>query len=258
MTVTAKVLVLNLISICDGDWDEIFKIVREGTQIDAKEEEEIPYIGHFVSIVDEKMPACMKRMARPSFGFFYLGNLKLLDDDFIKIMFTGDDGKNEDINDLMKNLDKRFVFVLPEKTIEKRLPMVENNKVILWSSTPLAQLDKNLIDTIVNNGGLIFSEIPDSVKTITRDARLRTANAAYWSNYLVVVDGARANASAAINYGLQSGATIGALPRDYSTHSVNNQLISEGADCITSAADINKQFEDKFESQGLKDSHLNS
>lgn len=258
MTVTAKVLMLNLISICNGDWNKIFKIVRERTQIDAKEEEEIPYIGHFVSIVDEEMPACMKRMPRPSFGFFYLGDLKLLDDDFIKIMFVGDDGKDEGVNDLMKNLDERFIFVLPEQTIAKRLPMVENHKVILWSATPLAQLDKSLIDTIVNNGGLVFSEIPDSVNTVTRDAKLRIANAACWSNYIVVVDGARANTSGAINHGLQGGATIGALPRDYSTNSVNNKLIKDGADCITSADDINEQFEDKFESQGLKDSHLNS
>lgn len=258
MTVTAKVLVLNLISICDGDWDEIFKIVREGTQIDAKEEEEIPYTGNFISIVDEKMPACMKRMARPSFGFFYLGDLKLLEDDFIKIMFIGDDGKDEGVNDLMKNLDERFVLVLPEKTIAKRLSMVEKHKVILWSATPLAQLDKNLIDTIVNNGGLVFSEIPDSATTITKDARLRTNNAAFWSNYIVVVDAAGANASVAINYGLQGGATIGALPRDYSTHSANNKIISEGADYIASAKDINKQFEDKFGSQELQDSHLNS
>lgn len=258
MTVTAKVLMLNLISICNGDWDKIFKMVREKVQIDAKAEEEISYTGNFISIVDDKMPVCMKRMARPSFGLFYLGDLKLLDDDFIKIMFVGDDGKDEGVNDLMKNLDERFIFVLPEKTIEKRLPMIENHKVILWSSTPLAQLDKNLINTIVNSGGLVFSEIPDSTTTITRDARLRTANAAYWSNYIAVVDGARANANTAINYGLQGGATIGALPRDYSTDSVNNKLIKDGAECITSADDINEQFEDKFKSQGLKDSHLNS
>lgn len=248
MTVTAKVLMLNLISICNGDWDKIFKMVREKVEIEVKAEEEIPYTGNFVSIVDEEMPAGMKSMARPSFGFFYLGDLKLLGDDFIKIMFVGDDGNNEDMNDLMKNLDSRFVFVLPEKTIIKRLPMVENHTVILWSSTPLAQLDKNLIDAIVNNGGLVFSEIPDSVKTITRDAGLRTTNAACWSNYIVVVDGDETGAKSAIHYGLQGGATIGALPRNYSTHSVNNRLISEGADCIASAEDINKQFEDKFES----------
>lgn len=71
MTVTAKVLMLNLISICNGDWDKIFKMVREKVEIEVKAEEEIPYTGNFVSIVDEEMPAGMKSMARPSFGFFY-------------------------------------------------------------------------------------------------------------------------------------------------------------------------------------------
>lgn len=258
MKVTTKVLMLNLISICNGDWDKIFKMVREKVQIDAKTEEEIPYMGHFVSIVDEEMPVCMKRVASPSFGFFYLGDLKLLDDDFIKIIFVGDDGKNEDMNEVMKDLKSECVYVLPEKTIAKRLPKVQNHKVILWSSTPLAQLDQSLIDTIVNNGGLVFSEIPDSTTTITRDARLRTANAACWSNYIVVVNADETGAKLAIHYGLQRGATIGALPRDYSTHSVNNKLIKDGADCITSADDINEQFEDKLESQESKDSHLNS
>lgn len=258
MTVTAKVLMLNLISICNGDWDKIFKMVREKVQIDAKAEEEISYTGNFISIVDDKMPACMKRMASPSFGFFYLGDLKLLDDDFVKIMFVGDDGKNEDMNDVMKNLKSECVYVLPEKTITKRLPKVQNHKVILWSSTPLAQLDQSLIDTIVNNGGLVFSEIPDSTTTITRDARLRTYGAASWSEYIIVVNADETGAKLAIHYGLQGKATIGVLPRDYSTHSANNQMISEGADCIASADDINEQFEDKFKLQELKDSHLNS
>lgn len=257
MTVTAKVLMLNLISICNGDWNKIFKMVRERTQIDAKEEEEIPYIGHFVSIVDEEMPACMKRMPRPSFGVFYLGDLKLLNDDFIKVMFVGDDGKDEGINDLMKDLNDKFIFVLPEKTMKKRLPMIKNHKVIVWSSTPLAQLDQSLIDAIVNNGGLVFSEIPDTAIS-TQNARVRTNNAAYWSNYLVVIDGTVINSQLAIQYGLQGGATIGALPRDYSTDSLNNKLIKDGSDCITSADDINEQFEEKFKSQDLEDSHLNS
>lgn len=235
----ARILMLNLVTKFGGNWEEIYSVIKDKLPIDYKEEMDIPYTGKFVSIIDENYPIQLKKMHKPPFGFFYEGNLNLLTDENYKLSIICDNAEIEGTEELLQEIDPETTIIISDETIEERLDVLKNHKIVLWLQRPFNRTNGDIIQEIINNGGLVITDYPDNMTIVNQTVSRAGLSVSKCGNYTLCVDSSLPNSDIYINDICADCGTIGVIPFGYSTHHPNNQLINEGGDCIYDPAYLN-------------------
>lgn len=235
----ARILLLNLVTKFGGDWQKIYDIIKDKISIDYKEEMEIPYTGKFVSIMDKDYPTQFRRMHKPPFGFFYEGNLSLLTNDNYKLSVICDNPEIEGTDELFQGLDPEVTIIMDDETIEERLNVLKNHKIVLCLQRPFNRTNGDIIQEIVKNGGLVITDYPDNMTIVNQTVSRAVLSALKCGNYTLCIDSSMPRSDICINEVYVECGTIGVIPFGYSTHHPNNHLINNGGDCIYDPAYLN-------------------
>lgn len=238
----ARIFILNLVTKFGGDWQKIYGIIKDKISIDYKEEMEIPYTGKFVSIMDEDYPTQFRRMSKPPFGFFYEGNLSLLTDNNYKLSVICDNPEIEGTDELFQGLDPEVTIIMNEETIEERLDVIKNHKIVLCLQRPFNRTNGDIIQEIVKNGGLVITDYPDNMTIVNQTVSRIGLSAIKCGNYTLCIDSSMPRSDIYINEVCEECETIGVIPFGYSTHHPNNHLFNEGGDCIYAPAYLNSMI----------------
>ena len=160
-------ILLYFAVIYDGDWEKINKALLSKEKIDVAKKEEIveKYKGMYVTIFDIEYPKGLKRIKRPPYVIFYLGDYKLVDSlnkvwSLSALPLTEEE--KEDIQSSYKEHD--FILVTGYSTaMERDLFNLFDNRVIAVKDGGIKNtliISKERQKEILEAGGLIISEYP--------------------------------------------------------------------------------------------------
>jgi DNA processing protein len=217
-----------------GDWNKTHQSLANKHY--STDENDI--LGDFITILDKEYPDRLKSVYKPPFVLFYKGNLSLLENDKA-IGVVADDLYNYSwsIIDklLFKNKENRFI-IGSNSEISKGFARSTQN-IILVLNTSLDNADKELVDLIVNGGGLVITENPYGVKATVNDF---TRVISGLENRQVVVSCKEQSLGILqLMNSLSMGHEIFVLPTPLGRKGYkNNQFISEGATLFYTAEQL--------------------
>ena len=238
---TAKQIIFNLVLQYGGSWEKICDAIKNKTQPSVVADESDDWYS-FLNILDEEYPSKFKELYQPPFGIFYKGNLSLFNNDLRKVFVSCDNPSTNKYNQLIKDIGSKYVLVFTyTENLINRIKLLEG-PIIVWSHVPLQSMDQTVVQTIIDRNGLIVTEYPGQtgfqVKVDTRQ-KMTTVRAASSSDYTLVIEAQdKKELGYIVNATVTTGGVLGCVPQDISTLSLNNDLLSEGAVCITTVNHI--------------------
>ena len=238
---TAKQIIFNLVLQYGGSWEKICDAIKNKTQPSVVADESDDWHS-FLNILDEEYPSKFKELYQPPFGIFYKGNLSLFNNDLRKVFVSCDNPSTNKYNQLIKDIGSKYVLVFTyTENLINRIKLLEG-PIIVWSHVPLQSMDQTVVQTIIDRNGLIITEYPGQtgfqVKVDTRQ-KMTTVRAASSSDYTLVIEAQdKKELGYIVNATVTTGGVLGCVPQDISTLSLNNDLLSEGAVCITTVHHI--------------------
>ena len=238
---TAKQIIFNLVLQYGGSWEKICDAIKNKTQPSVVADESDDWHS-FLNILDEEYPSKFKELYQPPFGIFYKGNLSLFNNDLRKVFVSCDNPSTNKYNQLIKDIGSKYVLVFTyTENLINRIKLLEG-PIIVWSHVPLQSMDQTVVQTIIDRNGLIITEYPGQtgfqVKVDTRQ-KMTTVRAASSSDYTLVIEAQdKKELGYIVNATVTTGGVLGCVPQDISTLSLNNDLLSEGAVCITTVNHI--------------------
>ena len=238
---TAKQIIFNLVLQYGGSWEKICDAIKNKTQPSVVADESDDWHS-FLNILDEEYPSKFKELYQPPFGIFYKGNLSLFNNDLRKVFVSCDNPSTNKYNQLIKDIGSKYVLVFTyTENLINRIKLLEG-PIIVWSHVPLQSMDQTVVQTIIDRNGLIITEYPGQtgfqVKVDTRQ-KMTTVRAASSSDYTLVIEAQdKKELGYIVNATVTTGGVLGCVPQDVSTLSLNNDLLSEGAVCITTVHHI--------------------
>lgn len=238
---TAKQIIFNLVLQYGGSWEKICDAIKNKTQPSVVADESDDWHS-FLNILDEEYPSKFKELHQPPFGIFYRGNLSLFNNDLRKVFVSCDNPSTNKYNQLIKDIGSKYVLVFTyTENLINRIKLLEG-PIIVWSHVPLQSMDQTVVQTIIDRNGLIITEYPGQtgfqVKVDTRQ-KMTTVRAASSSDYTLVIEAQdKKELGYIVNATVTTGGVLGCVPQDISTLSLNNDLLSEGAVCITTVNHI--------------------
>ena len=183
----------------------------------------------FITILDNEYPERLKQGNRPPFVLFYKGNINLLNNN--DIISLGADQLWDYSWDLLDNLIFKFKYHYMVGCNSVSLGIAKSTKgLIVVANKGIDCLDQQLVNKVLENGGLIISEIPYGVDNEGTNDSSRIISAL--ENRLVVIHCNQENSFVvrqvvnSINLG--HDVYIMPTPLDSVEKSRNNELIAQG------------------------------
>ena len=247
--VTARNLMLGYIEKYKGDWQAVLTALQSREDIKSELDELLSKSRQIViTLFDDDFPKQVKCSYQPPIALYYRGNVGLLSSkNHIRLAIgCGRDCslnlKTKAMSDIRK-LPMNYVIVTSDPEIIDDC-LINDRKVILVKSCGISQKMPRVTTRqeimIVQNGGLVVTEYPDSVEAtaITCRNRLRIVSAICDGLFIIQCEHASAT-TALVAITLMNGREVMVYPTfpEY-RNTVNNELIAEGATLVENAKDI--------------------
>ena len=252
-----KNLLLGIAYYFNGKWDDIYRAIKTNDNPLPKSnitDEMLENLKAFTIMEEDKYPSRLKQTDRPPFALFYKGDISLLKKDHILAVVgsreNSDYGK-ECCNNLLKGLKTDTVIV---SGLAKGIDTYAHTAALKYGYKTIAVLgsgidniypqnNRDLVDKIIDNGGLVISEYPGLVEPEKENfiARNRII-AGICSGLLLVESYGRSGALNTTLSALNLGKAIGCVPNEFGKSSNCNRLIKDGALLVENSNDVDSLF----------------
>lgn len=236
-----------------GDWNSIYDDIKNKrkyfTEEDVKKVKE-SVKSKYVTLIDKDYPNCFKQVFQPPFVIYYYGDLHLLDDYSKNVAVIG------------SRVPSRYGEEMTEKIVSE---ICEKVTVVSGLARGIDSLSH---ETAINNGGktiaiigsgidncypkesldlyneikknhLLISEYPGNSAPDAKHFPLRNRLIAGSSSAVVVTDASiRSGTSITVNYALQTGKYVCAVPFHADENTLCNRLIKDGAKFCECGQDV--------------------
>ena len=240
----------------DGEWDKVYKALASKEELT---EEEIRNYNEkittdYIYVTHKDYPRFfLNELNCPPVVIFYKGDLSLLTNRenhrYLGIVGTRENSEYgaKSVRSIVRELPKDFVIVsglakgIDREAHEAALDYGLKTIAVLGNGIDYVYPSENewLYKRIIDEGGLIISEYPSSLKPKPDHFLFRNRIVASIAQFLLIGEAYdRSGSSVTVNYALQAGKTVGCIPYPRNVKSLCNKLIREGATLIESAADI--------------------
>ena len=250
----------------NGDWEKVFEAIKTKEVIDEKLFSEMDLNNLKVkskTIMESDYSDSFKGFYKPPFCLFYEGDEKLFDPDVpsITLYYGNPDKYNQNepeclrqtleiLKEIPKEIPLKFAFDINNKfqNVIIAKAMSEERKLIVFTPSIL-DMNKNkeeqdLFEYCTSGNGVIISEsfISDEKNY---DLKVNRNNHLVGStSYLLLVASAEKSSdkNVVITSALSNGKEIYVAPHLYGSNTLNNQLISEGAEPLCDSEQIPEYF----------------
>ena len=218
----SREIIASLVVRNKGNWNDIYQGLVNKQFCEEKVE------GDYITILDEEYPDILKQVYKPPFVLFYKGDISLLKNN--KIIGVGMDNTWDYDWEVLDKVvfDKENVFAIINGKCSKGITL-STKRLILVADKGIDKLDTKLVNSVVNNGGLVISEMPYGVKTDNWDCSRIVSGIE--SKLVIVHCDNRSYAIRQVMSSLSLGHDVFAMPTplDSLVETKNNELISQGA-----------------------------
>lgn len=241
---TEKTL-LALVIKNNGNWENTYDAIVNKEFLEDEEQEELlsPYYNsdvQVITILSEKYPSKLKKISRPPFVLFTLGNLELLkenEQDRLAFLSSFKEEKNDKkvLSKLLKENDKTLVCSYLSYYKEKCIMVVPFG---------LGNIKESDFQYVVDKGGLLISETPFDCAETEMIGTLNTFRImSGLANNLLVLSYCRYTDYAVSSF-LVNGANIGVVPQSINKISQQqcNKLINDGAVAVYDSVSLQSMF----------------
>jgi len=244
----SKKLLLNLAVYYNGDWDQIYNHISQ--KLEPPEDIDDSKL-NYITILDDDYPLSLKHSLKPPFVLFYKGNINLLK----RKNLIGVSGSRE-VSEYGKIACKTIVSKLTRDNIvivsglAKGIDTIAHLTTITRHGETIAVIgngldivypldNKGLVDDILDHNGLILSEYPLGVQPAPEHFPMRDRIIAGISDLLIIPEcKEKSGTLITVQYAVADGKDIYVVPHPIDDNTYNNELIKQGAYCITSGEDI--------------------
>ncbi len=256
MNLEARSLLLGLSCHCDGEWEQVYRILKTKERISEDEVNEAFMItdASFTTIVDEDYADSFKEIYHPPFLLYYYGNFSLLSapkrisvvgtrepssyqttytDKFVSEICHHYEGDVTIISGMARGLDA----VAMRAAMKEGAPVV----AVLGSgiNNPYPKENKDIYEYCKSGKGLVISEYPNDVDPIGDHFVFRNRLIAALCQVALIMGGKKASGtSTTVRYATELGREIFALPCNISGDDITNSLIADGVRPLLSADDV--------------------
>lgn len=232
---TPNQLLLHLSIINDGNYDKMINALQN-KNYPVNDDELKTTTESYVTLMDEEYPSLLKNTGcKAPIVLYYKGNTELLNN---KKVALGYSRKSQDfnlaiLNNLLKE-DEGLTYVvggsLRNDFIER---LTQTKRVILVLPCGIENYYQDIVDNVINNGGLVISEYPKGVAIsqehfIAKDRII----AGLCDKLLVLSCSKRGGTNILVAMALQENKDIFVIPTDITSDLNNNDLIYEGATIV--------------------------
>ena len=237
----------------EGNWDEIYKTIREKKVVLDEEivQKEVKKLKcKSVTIMDGEYPEYLKEVCKPPFVLFYYGDISLLKDRDKHISVIGarecsEYGVNA-TKKIVKDLANEYVIV---SGLAKGIDRVAHETAINNGGKTIAVLGCGIdkcypeenkdIYKIIKENHLLISEYPGKALVSSSQFPLRNRIVAHLSKCLVVTEAKmRSGTSITVKFALCGGVDVCCVPYPVFEESLCNALIKEGAALVENGNDV--------------------
>lgn len=236
-------MILALVVKHKGNWSKVYSAIqnKDYPEEDYVEKVANEYKDKYITILDNEYPEYLKQGYQPPFVLFYEGHINLLKDNNYKKIAINDSKKvsTEDTmvaKEILSNVPENIAFVLGgEGVMSEYIAKNYSNPIIMvLAYSPEQYGYVGLKQRIIQNGGVILSEYPDS-------AFIELSNEHFHNRYrimatisekvlLLTSSPKTSGANIMVCIALSQGKDILTVPvSPLNTESANNQYIYEGA-----------------------------
>ena len=245
-----RMILLSLSVFYKGDLDAVYKAIAEKkipSDIDSLDIEE-SIKNHSLTILDPDYPKRFNQGFKPPLIMYYKGDVSLLNRKIVVVLNSKNASNyaTTSLLDIIGNMPNAEVVSVPvnttsyplaKKAVESGLKVIGvSNKAI--DSKAYNDVQKELIDLILKNDGLVITEVPDN--TEGDGSRILWLRLLAVSGQVILVGGLpkRDGFIHTVAIALNSGADVYCIPFTIDSNYINNSLIQEGAMLIESGEEI--------------------
>ena len=242
-----------------GDWDKIYEFISKRKKVDI--DDAGPFVESMninaVTILDEEYPQQLKRVEKPPFVLFYIGDLSIAEDytKIVAVIGSRECSKYgiKHTRSIVKGISEELVVVsgmaIGIDSVAQNECLCHNGKTIavLGSGIDVCypQSNKHLYEEIKNKG-LVISEYPPGVEAIPSNFPKRNRIIAGLSKSLIVTEAYRKSGTMITVYVASTiGVDVCCVPYPAGDESACNFLIKQGAFLVESAKDVLEVTTDK-------------
>lgn len=249
--IQAREILVYFAYIFDGDWDQIYKAIKEKRKINFNDVEELikKEERNYITLLDDRYPQCLRNIYKPPFVLFYHGDLTLLERYRKTVSIIGiKDGSEyttKAIQKIVKELPDDYIIVTGmstgiDETVLNNVHTLSKCIAILGAGIDNCYPKDNLkFYNTIKEQGLILSEYPKLVEPKAEHFPLRNRIISAISDFVLLPEiKKRSAASITLNHALNQGKSVGVIPCSIFEDNINNELISQGAVCITCGTDV--------------------
>ncbi len=256
MNLQARSLLLGLSCHCDGEWEQVFRILKTKERITEDEVNEafMKTDASFTTIVDEDYAESFKEIYHPPFLLYYYGNFSLLTDPRrISVVGTREPSSyqasstDKIVREICRhyNGDVTIVSGMAKGLdgVAMRAAMKEGASVIAILGSgidnPYPRENTDIYEYCKSGKGLVISEYPKDVDPIGDHFVFRNRLIAALGQIALIMGGKRASGtSTTVKYATELGREMFALPCNVTGDDLTNSLIADGVRPLLNSADV--------------------
>lgn len=235
-----------------GDWDSIFKAIKDKEEFDPEEVEkaQLNVGSNYITILDEGYPEFLKATFKPPLVLYYYGDISLLDNKLSSLAVVGSRVCSsygiEWTQKLVGGLPKEIVIV---SGLAKGIDAVAHQSAIDHGAKTIAVLGSGInrmypednmeLYEKIKKDHLVISEYPDMTEPTIRSFPIRNRIVAALTNTCLVTEAkVRSGSSITATLVLNNGGNVCCVPYLLGTDSLCNRLINHGACLVEKPEDI--------------------
>ena len=226
-------IIMNMVIQNNGNWAKTYhQLQNKEYCVEGCLDDE----GKFLTILDQEYPDYLKQKRMPSFAFAYEGNLDLLKSPTRIGVSAIKEDKNFNIFNRNINANKNnLVLVIGSNNTIEREIINNGYKVICVLDKPINELEPQLRQNIINNGGLIITEFVSHQCEKEDELRVLQLITHIQSELLVVSIMSHSKGIYQVNQALEQSQRVLVFPTGMNNKLFNNELINEGANIFVNA-----------------------
>ncbi len=235
-----------------GQWEDIYDAIKRKEHLEEENVKEVVsnIKSHYLTIIDEEYPECLKRIYQPPFCLFYYGNLNLIKKSVKHLGVVGSREMSaygrKATDALLKKVSLSTCIVsglakgVDAKAHEAAIKNNGSTIAVLGSGIERCYPATNLsLYQEIKANQLLISEYPDVEPARKEHFPMRNRLIAAFSDALLVVEAKlKSGTQITANYALQQGKDVMCVPYHIDEESVCNKLIKEGAFLVETSDEI--------------------
>lgn len=237
--------------VCGGDWEEIYKSIKERKEITNKGIEKVnKEIGKSITLVDGRYPKSLREKGKPPFVCYYEGDISLIGSSENCIAVLNDnlssDYAYKTIEQICLGLVDKVIFVI-QFGYKKSNMLIE--KIVNKGGKVIAVLDRGIgsfdeeyesLYTHLSKKQLIISEFPKTIKEKNYKTEVNCIKLMIGLSNNVLVGGTtkRSAYNAGIAYAVSNSLNVMCIPFNAGSNYESNSLIKMGASLVENSDDV--------------------